>query len=363
MKNKELVTLRQRKMLNGGYSLYLDYFIDGLRHRDSLNMYLVPEKTKLEKLLNQETLKQAQTLRAQKIIAIQSGEPENRTKQKDILVSDYLIQRADYYTKQGQEGYALQLKSLLGWVKREAPKMTMKTATKHQIQELFVPIRRDLKETSARNYFLALNTQFRAAIRDGLIKHNVFTEFASHEKPKAHESERAYLTIEDIRRLVKTNINNTAVRQAFLFSCFSGLRISDIRELTWDKIRTTPSGRQVEARQKKTKNPVYIPLSDTACSFLPLAPGHKKTEKIWPRLPKSPNIGPMIDRWAKRAGITQHITFHSARHTCATLLLTYGADLYTVSKLLGHSKITTTQIYAKIVDQKKIDAVNALPTL
>ena len=67
-----------------------------------------------------------------------------------------------------------------------------------------------------------------------------------------------------------------------------------------------------------------------------------------------------LQRWVMRAGITKSITFHCARHTHATLLLTYGADIYTVSKLLGHKDVKTTQIYAKIVDQKKIDAVNNL---
>ncbi|MDR3046299.1 MAG: tyrosine-type recombinase/integrase [Bacteroidales bacterium] len=67
--------------------------------------------------------------------------------------------------------------------------------------------------------------------------------------------------------------------------------------------------------------------------------------------------------WLAKAGITKKITFHSSRHTFAVMLLTYGADLYTVQKLLGHTDIQTTQIYAKIVDAKKRDAVNRLPSI
>ena len=80
-------------------------------------------------------------------------------------------------------------------------------------------------------------------------------------------------------------------------------------------------------------------------------------------LPHSTTLGRVIDRWAKEAGITKHVTFHCARHTFATLELTMGADLYTVSKLLGHTSVSTTQIYAKIVDQKKKEAVNLLNDL
>ncbi|MAZ27120.1 MAG: hypothetical protein CL868_08610 [Cytophagaceae bacterium] len=70
-----------------------------------------------------------------------------------------------------------------------------------------------------------------------------------------------------------------------------------------------------------------------------------------------------ILRWCMRAGITKHITFHSARHTHAVLLLEHGADIYTVSKILGHKEIRTTQIYAKIVDNKKKEAAYLIPKL
>ena len=67
--------------------------------------------------------------------------------------------------------------------------------------------------------------------------------------------------------------------------------------------------------------------------------------------------------WAKRAGIEKNVTLHTARHTCATLLLSKGVDLYTVSKILGHSEISTTQIYAKIIDKTKENAVDKLNNL
>ena len=69
---------------------------------------------------------------------------------------------------------------------------------------------------------------------------------------------------------------------------------------------------------------------------------------------------PVVTLLAKNAGIEKHVTFHVSRHSYATMMLTIGVDIYTVSKLLGHKNVATTQIYAKIIDQKKIDAVNMM---
>ena len=358
---KELVTLRQKPMKNGGFSLYLDYTLDGLRHREFLGMYIIEERTKIDRLQNQETMKQAQALKAKKILAVQAGEADVRTKSKDMLLSDYLQERVDYYDKHRMPGSAHILQHLRAWVIKWNDRATLKTLTKKQLSDYADYICVNLSPSTAYDHFQRLNTQLRAAVRAGLIKHNPFTEFEPHEKPRKVETEREYLTLEEIRRLAATDITNGSVRQMFLFSCFSGLRISDIERLTWDRIRKTDSGWQLELQQKKTKRRAYIPLSENAMSFLPQF--RQKKGKVWPNIPARTTILSEISNWVKRAKIDKHITFHCARHSYATLLLTNGADLYTVSKLLGHSDIKTTMVYAKIVDSVKIEAVNAIPAL
>ena len=75
-------------------------------------------------------------------------------------------------------------------------------------------------------------------------------------------------------------------------------------------------------------------------------------------------INENLQSWAEAAGITtKKVTFHTSRHTFATMLLTLGADIYTISKLLGHTSVKTTQIYAKIIDQKKDDAVSLVDSI
>ncbi len=115
---------------------------------------------------------------------------------------------------------------------------------------------------------------------------------------------------------------------------------------------------QVETVQQKTQEAVYLPLSDNAADQLP--PRGESGDFVF-KLPAHTCIASTLTRWAAAASIEKHVTFHTARHTCATLLLTFGADLYTVSKLLGHSDVKTTQVYAKFVDEKKRQAVDLVP--
>ena len=114
--------------------------------------------------------------------------------------------------------------------------------------------------------------------------------------------------------------------------------------------------------QQKTKEPVYVPLSENAMRWLPEQGINGRENYVFQFRDRS-IIYDYLDKWAKAAGIEKHVTFHMSRHTCATLLLYFGADIYTVSKILGHTSIQTTQIYAKVADEMKRTAVNNIPTI
>ena len=152
-------------------------------------------------------------------------------------------------------------------------------------------------------------------------------------------------------------------KRVYLFMCYCGLRISDVKALRWADINQQGKQWAITIRQQKTQTPVYLPLSDKAREFLPQQGESSASEFVFAHLPTEPAMNRTLKLWAKRAGIEKNLTLHTARHTFATTLLTKGADLYTVSKLLGHSEVATTQIYAKIVDKKKVDAVNLLNEL
>jgi site-specific recombinase XerD len=118
-------------------------------------------------------------------------------------------------------------------------------------------------------------------------------------------------------------------------------------------------------RQKKTKAKVFVPLSNMAWSIINDGIIHKYSDLIFPLMSimkKTTRLG-RLQKWVARAGLQKHIGWHTARHTFAVLSLESGAEIYTVSKLLGHTNIETTQIYAKATDKMKREAVNAMPEI
>ena len=197
------------------------------------------------------------------------------------------------------------------------------------------------------------------AYKKALISVNPCALVDISEKPQAQPSERDYLTADELKILAAAPAPNEQVKAAFLFSCFCGLRLSDIEGLTWGAIRQNGNAWQVETRMQKTRQILYLPLSDAARSFLPDR-GNKGPEDLVFTLPKRVTTQWGVTQWVKRAGIAKNISFHCARHTFATMALTQGADLYSISKLLGHTNVATTQIYATIIDQRKQDAANLL---
>ena len=210
---------------------------------------------------------------------------------------------------------------------------------------------------TAHSYYTTLRTALNEAVREKLIESNPWYKLEMTEKIKVPESKRDFLTIEEIKKMIATPFFNEHVRQAYLFSCFCGLRISDIRKLRWRDISISGGQWLVSVVMTKTTNPVYIPLSSQAVKWLPERKDCAPEDLVFGGLPNAGNLCISLKNWADKAGVKKNVTFHTARHSCAVLLLTLGADIYTVSKILGHRSVRATQVYAKIVDKKKDDAI------
>lgn len=169
---------------------------------------------------------------------------------------------------------------------------------------------------------------------------------------KEKESVKNYLTLEEAVVLYGTPCRKDLVRRAGLFSLLTGLRYSDIEKLEWNEIHTSGGQFYIGFRQQKTQDNEMMPIPEQAYFLLP---ARGKNERIFEGLKKW-DVDRMVPLWIADAGITKHITFHCFRHTYATLQIAAGRDIFTVSKMLGHKNIKTTQVYTKLVDDKKIQA-------
>ena len=195
------------------------------------------------------------------------------------------------------------------------------------------------------------------AFIDGIILKQVDTRGLI---PAVRSPSRIFLTIDDLKLLIKTPLYREDVKQAFLFACFTGLRESDIYGLEYANI----SNNVLEITMKKTKDQIRIPLSENALKFLPARLPNETL--VFPSLPKSvSHLNRIIRRWAKDAHVVQwrKVSMHIARHTFACTLAQNGTSLFVVQNLLGHKKIETTLIYAKCVLAQKQEAVNKVPLL
>lgn len=378
IKMKEPVRIREKRLNDGNVSLYLDMYYRGARRKEGLKLYLVPEVNAAARQQNENTRKLAEQIKAQRILDIQQQglvNWEDVKKSKMTLsawVAEYTAEecglspasmRSKRNAQARVEEYLLYIGKpvfALADVDKDFCKgfiAFLKTCT-------FNNGKKTLSSTTCRIFMNRLAAALNKAVREGLIDRNPFKLLETKEKPQKQNAIREFLTIEELRTLIATPCRYEIVKKAFLFSCFTGLRYSDMLTLKWSEVHKAADGKTlyIEHEQVKTKNRVTIPLSDEARKWLPRQT--KDVDTVFHQLRiTSTTVEVVLDEWMQEAGIQKHITYHCSRHTAATLLLTLGADLYTVSKILGHKSIRMTEIYAKIVDKKKIETMNLVNNL
>jgi integrase len=216
---------------------------------------------------------------------------------------------------------------------------------------------------SAKRYLDIIKTMLHRAVDDDILPKDPSAKVTIKKETKLP----VFLTLEEVRKLKNTACGNENVKSAFLFSCLTGLRYSDVDGLTWDNIKDG----YLEFSQQKTKSGERFPLSKYALEILEgqrNAVMGDKVGRVHPEnsvfmFPRKSTVDKVIRHWVRDAGINKCISFHKSRHTFATLSLSSGVDIYTTSKLLGHRNLQTTQIYASVIDEKKIQAVNMLPKI
>lgn len=213
-----------------------------------------------------------------------------------------------------------------------------------------------LARNSAVSYFNKFKAALREAYQEDYFAKDINTKVSGIDPEETH---RDFLNLEELNNLIKTPCNTPILKRAALFSALTGLRFSDIEKLTWSEIRKDDKGNcSIVFRQKKTKGAEVLPIGEQALRLL--GERSEGQVKVFEGLKYSAYHNKHLFQWLGAAGITKDITFHCFRHTYAVLQLDSGTDIFTVSKMLGHKDLKTTQIYAKVLNKAKSEAANKI---
>jgi integrase len=376
LSSKAPIRLRERTMPSGNISLYLDIYIDGKRSYEYLKLYLVPEHNSKDKEKNRETMRLAEAIKAKRIVELQNGiYGFKKQKSEKQLFLPYYEAKTEARRGTDTNGNWGNWRSCINHLKKYDPQIAKRTFD--EIDHDYIQGFKDYLENEAcawssnytkrfsdhklsRNskvsYFNKLRACIRAALDEGIITQNPLRGI---EGIRGEEGTRMYLTIDEVRKLFATPCDYPIIKNAFLFSCLTGLRRSDILKLTWGEVYQQGEFTRIIFKQKKTGGQEYLDITDEAVALM--GERGKPTDRPFAEIHSPSCTNRTIETWCLRAGITKKITFHCGRHTFATMMLDLGTDLYTTSKLLGHRFVSTTQIYAKVMDKNKQAAVANIP--
>lgn len=372
------VSLRTKNISNGRSSLYLDFYppismAGGKKtRREFLGMYVLQNPTTpLEKKNNSEMFRiaeQIRLMRANELLKpeIYSGEELGKLERKERLEANFI----DIYERISRLKSKNNTKgtwySSFQFMKNFAGSfVACKDITvdfAHDFRGYLLNAdslrwpSQKLKSNTASSYF----NKFREVLKYAYIEDYLAKDIRLQvDAIKEVDTHREFLTLDELKRLVKTPLDNDVLRRAAIFSALTGLRFSDIQRLKWgDVIMRENDGVDLRFFHTKTKSLDYQPINNDALGLM----GTRQDDGhlVFEGLKYNSNNNQQIKDWIKRAKIQKKITFHCFRHTYATLLLTNGVDIYTISKMLGHKNVKTTQIYAKVIDEKRRDAANVI---
>lgn len=231
--------------------------------------------------------------------------------------------------------------------------MLLKDVTPAVIQDFSVYLMTVVRQcnNTAMKTMKTLKTVILYGIKLGVIHSNPYLGVKLHLEPV----DRGFLTEEELQSIIKKDFEIDRlgfVRDLFVFSCFTGLSYIDVKKLKADNIVTLNGIEWIKMAREKTSTPVSVVLFDGAkCIIKKYENDPKRKDKLFPSM-SNQKMNQYLKEIATSCGIKKNITFHMARHTFATLTLSKGVPIESVSRMLGHTNIKTTQIYAKITNKK-----------
>ena len=353
------VILRKRKLADGKLSLFLDIHVNGARTKEYLQIYINPKpKDVTEKELNKINMATAESMRAKREISIHADEYQMLPAfKRDAKFSEYFNKFSEEALKKGDRialAAYTHFQAFVGSKTVTFKQVTEQLAEGYKKYLLGLP---DLKGGTAAAYFNAFKTVIRNAYKQKIIRDNPVMSISIPNKKAIYKD---VLTMDEIVKLNNTDCRSEDVKRGFIFSCLTGLRNCDIRRLTWGDVKQTKEGLMIEIKQAKTGTELKGNLNADAVQII----GKRGLNKnLIFNFPSRSVVHAQLQKWATKAGLSKHLSYHVARHSFATNLVYYGTDVKTTSQLLGHTSMAYTTLYLHISDSMKQDAVNKLPSL
>jgi len=371
------VKLRKKKNSGGKHSLYLDYYPPILSdktgeptRRGFLGFYIFDKpKGQAQKDHNRETLELADQIRQKREIELNKPEiyslhEKEQLRLRAVGEGDFLsyfknLSDSRKGDRDNWSNAALSYLTDFAEGRLKFADLNEKFCSDFKTYLLTTKSKRSsskpLNQNSAALYFTKFKAVLKQAFREGYLPTDLSGKVPNIKPVETH---RQFLNQDELDRLAQTDCENEALKRAALFSALTGLRYSDIEKMTWSEIESSGGKHSIRFTQKKTGGTELMPISNQAFTLL----GEPKdpTVQMFQGLEYSAYRNKQLYKWLGAAGITKDITFHCFRHTYATLLLSQGTPLITVSKMLGHRDLKTTQLYAKVMDSAKREAAESI---
>ena len=382
------VKLRLDKKGNKGY-YYLDafegYYVDekgkkkAKRHRESLGIfkYLKPKKP-MDRMHNKKMKTLAEEiLNNRNAEYIQNKFGLTNHNKKDMLFIDYM---ETYITQKNSSINDLQIFDI---VKNHLIKYNGRGTRIQDIDYKFcknfaqylLSVKKQtgkaLSSSTMDSYYKKFQLVLKEVVREKILPTNPAKDVKV--LPKVVHKERVFLTDDELKKLIETDLPQTNLKKFFLLSCFTGLRHSDCKNLKWKDVKeiaggfneagteVIPTTYEIQVTMQKTKEHITIPVTDDCMKVL----GERKGDDdyVITGLKYSGRANQLIETWGYKAGIKKTLTPHIARHTFATRFLRESKDVYTLMHLLGHKDISTTQTYLHLVEDEKRKGMDKLKKL
>ena len=379
------VEIKEKLLKAGNRSLYLEYYEPGFRKKESLGLYLIPDDAPNAKKINAETYAKAVEIQSERILnPPKFDEPTKASADKRVKTLTWLGWCDEYIAWSEDCGNCKKMLQHKGVVRKrieaylkkvKKTDLLLKDVTKEDVNGLFDYMRKyrnrnQIKANGGKlaDYTLLLFEQtvkaiFNRAVRESLIAFNPIHSLTKQQRFHAPDKHREYLTPDELQRFLNVETateNERTVQLAFGLSSMTGLRLGDMQHLRWCDIKDIDGVLTICITQRKTKRPVSVPLNNMALSLLPPRNEEDPNALVFHLVKKADNVAKYVRRIKDKAGIEKDLTYHCSRHTSATLAITAGADISSVKAVLGHGSVVSTEVYAKVGLDKKVQAMNLL---